>query len=111
MARSSRFEISKNKNRGAMITRRALGLSAAAGAVASVAAQKAFASPADLNFPAGFKWGCATAAYQIEGGVNEDGRGQSNWDVFSHTPGRLPGPPTAMWLATVIIATAGTRNC
>ncbi len=33
-------------------------------------------------------WGCATAAYQIEGGVNEGGRGPSIWDVFSHTPGK-----------------------
>ena len=33
-------------------------------------------------------WGCATAAYQIEGGVNEGGRGASIWDVFSHTPGK-----------------------
>jgi beta-glucosidase len=41
-----------------------------------------------LAFPQGFLWGCATAAYQIEGGVKEDGRGQTNWDVFSHTPGK-----------------------
>ena len=33
-------------------------------------------------------WGCATAAYQIEGGANEGGRGPSIWDVFSHTPGK-----------------------
>ena len=35
-----------------------------------------------------FIWGAATAAYQIEGAANEDGRGQSIWDVFSHSPGR-----------------------
>jgi beta-glucosidase len=40
-----------------------------------------------LQFPAGFLWGCATAAYQIEGAVNEDGRKPSVWDTFSHTPG------------------------
>ncbi len=33
-------------------------------------------------------WGCATAAYQIEGAVNEDGRKPSIWDTFSHTPGK-----------------------
>ena len=35
------------------------------------------------------KYGAATAAYQIEGGVHEDGRGESIWDRFSHTPGRV----------------------
>jgi beta-glucosidase len=44
--------------------------------------------PSDLGFPADFKWGCATAAYQIEGAVKEDGRGMTNWDVFSHTAGK-----------------------
>jgi beta-glucosidase len=41
------------------------------------------------GFPAGFVWGAATASYQIEGAVTEDGRGPSIWDTFSHTPGRV----------------------
>src|SRR5882724_5285595 len=41
-----------------------------------------------LRFPADFKWGCATASYQIEGGASEDGRKPSVWDTFSHTPGK-----------------------
>jgi beta-glucosidase len=40
------------------------------------------------QFPAGFAWGAATAAYQIEGAVAEDGRSPSIWDVFTHTPGK-----------------------
>ncbi len=40
-------------------------------------------------FPDGFVWGAATASYQIEGAVHEDGRGSSIWDVFSHTPGKV----------------------
>ncbi len=40
------------------------------------------------TFPKDFKWGTATASYQIEGAVTEDGRGPSIWDTFSHTPGK-----------------------
>ncbi|MFE3824063.1 GH1 family beta-glucosidase [Streptomyces sp. NPDC059092] len=40
------------------------------------------------TFPPGFLWGTATAAYQIEGAPQENGRTPSIWDVFSHTPGK-----------------------
>ena len=40
-------------------------------------------------FPPNFIWGTATASYQVEGAVNEDGRGPSIWDTFSHTPGKV----------------------
>ena len=41
------------------------------------------------TFPKDFLWGCATASYQVEGAANEDGRGPSIWDTFSHAPGRV----------------------
>jgi beta-glucosidase len=44
---------------------------------------------ATREIPAGFVWGAATAAYQIEGAAHADGRGESIWDRFSHTPGRV----------------------
>ncbi|MCL2732160.1 MAG: GH1 family beta-glucosidase [Actinomycetia bacterium] len=49
----------------------------------------------DLSaLPADFVWGAATAAYQIEGAVDEDGRAPSIWDTFSHTPGKVAGGDT-----------------
>jgi beta-glucosidase len=41
------------------------------------------------QFPDGFIWGASTASYQIEGAAQEDGRGASIWDTFSHTPGKV----------------------
>lgn len=36
-----------------------------------------------------FRWGAATASCQIEGAYDEDGRGLSIWDTFSHTWGKV----------------------
>jgi beta-glucosidase len=51
-------------------------------------------APIALRFPDGFLWGSATASYQVEGAVNEDGRGPSIWDTFSHTAGKIKNDDT-----------------
>ncbi len=47
-----------------------------------------------IAFPPGFTWGAATAAYQIEGAAQADGKGPSIWDTFSRVPGKVRGGDT-----------------
>jgi beta-glucosidase len=44
---------------------------------------------AKVSFPRPFLWGAATSSYQIEGAAGEDGRGESIWDRFARTPGKV----------------------
>jgi beta-glucosidase len=55
---------------------------------------KATDDPGQMRFPADFVWGASTSSYQIEGAVDEDGRGKSIWDVYSHTPGMVKNGDT-----------------
>lgn len=41
------------------------------------------------DFASDFRWGCSTSSYQIEGAVDQDGRGESIWDRFCATPGHI----------------------
>ena len=79
------------------VSRRTFGRLLTAGAAATTLPALAASAQPDQNavpaagsgkFPEGFLWGSATASYQVEGAVKEDGRGQSIWDTFSHTPGK-----------------------
>ena len=50
--------------------------------------------PEPYQFPKNFLWGSATAAYQVEGAWKADGKGESVWDRYAHTVGKIKGAAT-----------------
>ncbi|CAK8991259.1 unnamed protein product [Durusdinium trenchii] len=82
------------------VRRRETGAALLAAEVAAAAGEATAATPSAASdtegggaawrrFPTDFVWGVATAAFQIEGAVAEDGRGPSIWDTFSHVKGNI----------------------
>jgi beta-glucosidase len=73
----------------------ALATSAASAAQHAATSAPPFSNSGRVAFPKDFLWGTATSSYQIEGAVNEDGRGPSIWDSFTRLPGKIIDRSTA----------------
>jgi beta-glucosidase len=80
---------------GKMAVSAALGLSTVSAQSADAGISRPTGQNAMLAFPGDFRWGTATSAFQVEGAVNEEGRGPSIWDRFTHLQGKIADHTTA----------------
>jgi len=80
---------------GKMAGSAALGLSMVSAQSADAGISRPTGQNAMLAFPGDFRWGTATSAFQVEGAVNEEGRGPSIWDRFTHLQGKIADHSTA----------------
>ena len=83
----NRFSISR-RTFARLFGSAALAPAALSNLATSASAQDGHSPSGARSFPQGFLWGSATASYQVEGAVNEDGRGPSIWDTFSRISGK-----------------------
>src|SRR5579871_1394177 len=80
---------------GAALARYGMAAAAQTDRPASIPGSISEAEIKSARFPEGFLWGTATAAFQVEGAWQEDGKGESIWDRYTHTPGRVKGNTNA----------------